>query len=174
MSGTMSHERKITMAGGEIVLSVRDYDGDVGTTSLRTGAVTAVSLPGLLTQIGAYRTAVEGLIIGEMAKESLTAFSTILSQDRPSDQFAQRDTKWLVHYHDNTQFFDAPLNAIPNAGYLKPFSVELPTANLALLDEGSTVLPALAISAYKAAAEAVGRSPYGGAIIIDYIEYAEN
>ncbi len=164
------------MGGGLVTLSVRDWDGDIGTTGLATGAVTAVSLPGLLTQIGAYRTAVDGLIIGEMAKEQLSAFQTILSQDKASVPEAQRNVKWTVKYHDAQQFFDPPVNAIPNAGYLKPFELELPTADLSLLADNITTLdltvnPGLA---YKTAAEAMGRSPYGGTIIVDSIEFNEN
>lgn len=158
-----------------MTLSVKDWDGDTGTTGIEVGAVTAVSLPGLLTQIGAYRTAVDGLIIGEMAKEQLSAFITILSQDNADVPEAQANVKWLVKYHDNTQFFDAPVNAIPNAGYLKAFTLELPTADLSLLEDNQTFLD-LSVNpglAYVTAAQAMGRSPYGGAVIIDSIEFAE-
>jgi len=160
------------MAQPAYSLSIRDWDGQISNTQFNTGAVTAVSLPALLTQIGALRTAVDGLTIGVLANESQTVFNTILSQDLPTDEFAQRGNKWLVSYHDNTQFFDAPVNAIPNAGYLKPFSLEIAAADNALLAQNETFLditvnPGLA---FVTAFEAMGRSPYGGAVVVDSIE----
>jgi len=159
------------MAGGLYTLTVMDYDGEKSPLRVHTGAVTAVSLPGLLTQIGAFRTAVDGLSIGTMNKENLLAFSTILDQDLPASEFAQRETKWVVKYHDNTQFFDAPVNAIPNAGYLKPFDFEIGAADLSLLEDNADFLPldGAEAAALVTAFEAMGRSPYGGAVVVDAI-----
>ena len=153
-------------------LTVRDWEGSLGTVEINTGAVTAVSLPGLLTQIGNLRTAIDGLVIGVLSDERQTVFNTILSQDLPTSEFAQRGNKWIVFYHDNTQFFDDPVNAIPNAGYLKPFHVMLPTADNSLLADNETVLditvnPGLA---FVTAFEAMARSPYGGVAVVDSIE----
>ena len=161
------------MAQPEYGVSIRDYDGSIGSMAIATGAVTAVSLPGLLTQIGNMRTAIDGLTIGVIANERQTVFDTILSQDYPASEYAQRGTKWLVKYHDNTQFFDAPVNAIPNAGYLKPFDVSIPAADLSLLDDNQTFLPLdqTQAAAFVTAFEAMARSPYGGSVVVDSIEY---
>lgn len=160
------------MADGLYTLTVNDYDNEKSPMKIHVGAVTAVSLPGLLTQIGTFRTAVDGLTIGVLQKEALTAFSTILSQTLPTSEFAQRETKWVVKYHDNTQFFDAPVNAIPNAGYLKPFDFEIGAADLALLANNDDFLPLAQTqaAALVTAFEAMARSPYGGAVIVDSIQ----
>jgi len=160
------------MAQPAYSLTIRDYDAKLSNTAIHTGAVTAVSLPGLLTQIGNFRDAVDAMTIGVVANEQQTVFNTILSQDKPTSEFAQRGNKWIVYYHDNTAFFDAPLNAIPNAGYLKPFHFEIAAADNSLLDDNTTVLPldAPAAADLVAAFEAMGRSPYGGAVVVDKIE----
>lgn len=162
------------MAQPQFSLSIRDYDGAIGVTSVNTGAVTAVSLPGLLTQIGNLRDAIDGLTIGVVASERQEVFNTILSQDLPTSEFAQRGSKWLVKYHDNTQFFDAPVNAIPNAGYLKPFDVSIAAADLSLLADNQTFLPLEdggVVEDFVTAFEAMARSPYGGVVVVDSIEY---
>ena len=165
--------RKATiMAGGLYSLTVNDYDGEKTVTKINTGAVTAVSLPGLLTQIGNLRDAIDDLIIGVEQKETLTVFSTILNQDLPTSEFAQRETKWVVRYHDNTQFFDAPVNAIPNEGYLKPFDIEIGTADLSLLENNNDflALDGTEAAAFVTAFEAMARSPYGGVVVVDSIQ----
>lgn len=153
-------------------LTIRDWEGSLGTVEINTGAVTAVSLPGLLTQIGNLRDAIDDLVIGVLSDERQTVFNTILSQDLPTSEFAQRGNKWIVFYHDNTQFFDAPVNAIPNAGYLKPFHVMLPTADNSLLASNETVLDISTGvgAAFVTAFEAMARSPYGGVVVVDSIE----
>lgn len=153
-------------------ISIRDYDAKLSNTQVLTGAVTAVSLPGLLTQIGDLRDAIDGLTIGVLANEQQTVFSTILSQDKPTSEFAQRGNKWIVYYHDDTAFFDAPVNAIPNAGYLKPFHIEIACADNSLLANNETVLPLTQTeaAAFVTAFEAMARSPYGGVVVVDKIE----
>ena len=160
------------MAGGIYSLTIQDYDGEKTVTKINTGAVTAVSLPALLTQIGNLRTAVDGLIIGVEQKENLMVFSTILDQTLPTSEFAQRETKWVVRYHDNTAFFDAPINAIPNEGYLKPFDIEIGTADLSLLANNDDFLPLTQTeaAAFVTAFEAMARSPYGGVVVVDSIQ----
>jgi hypothetical protein len=160
------------MAQPHYSLTLTDYEGTPGDVQVNTGLVTALTLPGLLTQIGALRTAIDNITIGIPAKENQTVFDTILSQDKPTDPNAQRGNKWLVIYHDNTQFFDAPVNAIPNAGYLKPFRIMIPTADNSLLADNEkdldlTVNPGLA---FKTAFEAIAKSPYGGSVVIDSME----
>lgn len=160
------------MAGGLYTLTVMDYDKEKSPMKIHTGAVTAVSLPGLLTQIGAFRTAVDGVSIGTMQKENLQVFSTILSQTPPTNEFAQRETKWVVKYHDDQQFFDPPDNAIPNEGYLKPFDFEIGAADLSLLDDNQDFLPLdeTHAAALVTAFEAMARSPYGGTVVVDSIQ----
>lgn len=152
-------------------LTITDYEGSKGTMEVNTGIVTALTLPTLLTQVGALRTATQDLIRGVIANEQQDVFNTILSQALPSDQDAQRGNKWLVSYHDNTQFFDAPVNAIPNDAYLRKFRVMIPTADNSLLTDNENDLDITAGVglAFKTAFEAVAKSPAGGSVVIDFI-----
>jgi len=153
-------------------LSIRDWDEKIGHTEVHTGLVTALTLPGLLTLLGNFRAAVDGIVIGVIAKEQQTVFDTILSAANPASEFAQRGNKWLVSYHDNTPFFDDPVNAIPNDAYLRKFRIMIPTADNSLLADNETRLdltvnPGLA---FKTAFEALAKSPAGGAAVIDFVE----
>lgn len=160
---------------GELDFSLRDNSAEVGKVNIHTGEITAVSLPGILTEVGALRTAIDGITIGVIASESLEVFNTKLSAASAASPLAQRGVKWTVGYADITQFFDPPVNAIPNAGYQKIFTFTIPTADLTLLPTGTeeldlTVNPALA---FVTAFEQTGRSPYGGRVDVLYIKYTD-
>jgi hypothetical protein len=82
------------------------------------------------------------------------------SGSAPSDPVAQREVKWLVRYHDA-------------AG--RKYSVEIPTADLSLLDTDSEFLDLAATypAAFKTAFEDVVVSPAddGSAVTIDSIQF---
>lgn len=160
---------------GELKFAIRDNSGELGRTNIHTGNVTAASLPGLLTQVGALRTAIDGLSLGVMASESLSVFETQLSAARPNNPVAQRGVKWTVGYHDNTAFFDDPVNSIPNIGYQKAFTVTIACADLSLLPDGQEELDLAGdeAAAFVTAFQATGRSPYGGSVVVDYIKYTD-
>lgn len=145
--------------------TLMDHNRELSNVSFYTGNVTAVSLPGLLTQFGALRTAIEGITLGVMVKEQLKVFDTKLANAAPADENAQRERKWLVVYEDALPFFDDPVNAIPNEGYRKVFTFEIPTAELVgrlLPNSDEADLADAGIAAFVTAFEAVARSPYGG------------
>lgn len=160
-------------AGG--YLSLRDFDGEISTTSFNTGAITAISLPGLLGQWDDLRIATEAITSGLVAEEGLYVFRTRLTNVNPTSQLAQREQKWLVTYEDTTEFFDAPVNAIPNAGYRKIFNLEIGTADLSavtLLNDTDIVdLATAPVPAWVSAFEAIARSPYGGAVNVVRINH---
>lgn len=162
------------MANGGLTFTFLDYDRESGSTNLQTGAVTAVSLPSLLTQIGTLRTAIAGITLGTISGESLYAFRTRLSNQPPTDPLAQRESVWIVHYEDVTAFFDDPVNAIPNAGFGKNFTFAIPTADLSgdrlLTNSEDADLAETSIAAFVTAFEAIARSPYGGAVNVTRIE----
>lgn len=144
-----------------------DHNREKSTVQFYTGNVTAASLPGLLTQFGALRAAVEGITLGVVSQESLKVFDTKLANVPPADANAQRERKWLVVYEDVTAFFDDPVNAIPNEGYRKVFTFEIPTAELTgrlLPNSDEADLANAGVTAFITAFEAVARSPYGGAV----------
>lgn len=147
--------------------TVMDYDREVATVSFNTAAITAVSLPGTLTQFGALRTALQGIIAGVLVGEGLYVNRTKLANTPPTDEDAQRERKWLVTYEDTTEFFDPPTNAIPNAGYRQLFSAEIPAADpVGRLLENTDIadLDNEDIDDFVTAWEALVKSPYGGAV----------
>lgn len=162
------------MANGGLTFSFLDYDRESASTNIGTGAVTGVSLPGLLTQIGALRAAIEGITVGTVSGESLYAFRTRLSNAAPTDPDAQRERVWVVHYEDVTAFFDDPVNAIPNEGFGKNFTISIPTADYSgdrlLPNSEDADLAETSIAAFVSAFEAIARSPYGGAVNVTRIE----
>lgn len=159
--------------GGSFTL----YDGSRETSSFgfATAAITAVSIAGALTQFGALRTAVEGITNGAVVAEALYVNRTKFPEPAIATVAdAMRETKWLVHYTDTLEYFDDPVNSIPNAGYGKSFTVEIPTADRSLVtmisgtdDADITVGP---MAAFVTAFEALVRSPYNGTVEVTRIE----
>lgn len=153
-------------------LTIVDYNGETSRMGVNVGAVTAVSLPGLLTNIAALRAAVTGLIVGNQKRDTLTAFSSNLTNFLPTSTDAQVERKWLVTYSDNQPFFDDPVNAIPNEGYGKTFVVEIATADSSLLSGNSEflALDEPEAAAFVTAFEDMARSPYGGTTLVQSIQ----
>lgn len=161
------------MAKGK--LSIRDNSSELSRVEVWIPAFTVDSIGQTLTDWGAYKTATQGIIRGVLAKEALILDETNLSALTPSSTEAQRGIKWSIAYTDITQYFDAPVNAIPNKGYQQIFTNTLPTANLSLLTSGEEDLnlaagPGLA---YKTAFDALIRSPYGGRVSLLRVYYAD-
>lgn len=152
---------------GLITFAMLDYSREKSAFSINTGEVTAVSLPGLLTEIGDLRTAIEGITLGVVSDEALRAFQTNLSNTPPASALAQVESAWLVLYEDILPFFDDPVNAIPNEGFGKLFTMTIPTADIAAAgrlapNSDDAVLTEAGIAAFITAFEATARSPYGG------------
>lgn len=163
------------MALGELEYGVRDNSREIGKVSIHTGAVTAITLPALLTQVGTLRTAIEGLTLGLIASEALSVFRSKLEAAAPSSQLAQRGKKWTVGYSDNQPDWDMGVGIILNEGFGKIFTLTIPCADLMLLTSGqeSLDLTAGAALAFVNAFEATARSPYGGTVNVEYIRYID-
>lgn len=151
-----------------------DYSEEKSTIGYHTADITAGTLPGTLTQIGSLRTAIEGITLGVMNKESLMVFDTVLSNTAPTSELAQVESAWLVQYEDNQAFFDAPTNAIPNEGFGKLFTVTIPTADIVgrlLPASDEADLTDTQIAAFITAWEALVHSPYGGTVNVTKITF---
>lgn len=160
------------MANGRLSFDLMDYSRETSGFSVNTGAVTAVSLPGLLTQIGTLRTALGNIVLGTITQEALSAFVTRLSNTPPASDLAQIEEGWYVQYEDVTQFFDDPVNAIPNAGFGKLFGFTIPTPDVTgklIANTDDANLADTDIAAFVTAFEALARSPYGGAVNVTKI-----
>lgn len=161
------------MAKGK--LSIRDNNRELTRTEVNIPAFTVDSIGQTLTDWGAYKTATAAIVEGVLAKEALILDETNLSAAAPTSPTAQRGIKWSVQYADITQFFDPPVNAIPNAGYQEIFTNTLGTAKLSLLADGveDLDLTAGAGLAYKTAFDKIVRSPYGGRVSLLRVYYSD-
>lgn len=161
---------------GRLGFRMIDYSRETSGFSIATGEVTAVSLPGLLTEVGDLREAIEGITLGNVASESLTVFDTNLTNTPATSPLAQVESAWLVTYEDTTAHFDDPVDAIPNEGYGRLFTLTIPTAEIATAgrlapNSDEAVLTEAGMAAFVAAFEATARSPYGGAVNVVSIRH---
>lgn len=85
----------------QLALSYRDATGEIGTMKVFFNEITAISLPGLLADIGDLTTATDAITLGIRAKESWGEV-TIVSNDTPTNPAAQREAKLLVQYRGVT------------------------------------------------------------------------
>lgn len=165
---------------GRLGFSHIDYSREKASWSIATGEVTAVSLPGLLTEVGALRSATNGITLGDVSDERLSVFDTNLSNTPAASPLAQVESSWLVTYEDNLPFFDDPVNAIPNEGFGRLFTVTIPTADIAATgrlqaNSDHANLAETGMAAFVTAFEATARSPYGGTTnIVDIVFVGRN
>lgn len=156
-------------------LSIRDNSREITRTDINIDDITVGNIGDILTAVGTFRAAVEGITLGVMAKEALVMDETNLSAAAPASPLAQRGVKWKVQYADNTQFFDPPVNAIPNAGYQQIFTNTIGTADLSLLDGGEEELDLTTGpgATFKAQWDAFVKSPYGGDTVLLRVYYGD-
>lgn len=163
------------MAGlGKYTLRYKDYSDEESSVGYNSVALDGTNFDAQLVLAHNLRTATDGITLGARIGETVTAEQIVLSAATPTDRNCQRERKWTVVYRDNTQYYDFPSTAFPNAGYGKKFTVDVPTADLSLLTAahsdtltaGDTALAA-AITAYITAFEAFQVSPYGGAAVVE-------
>lgn len=110
--------------------------------------------------VSALFTAALDITLGAQAGSNVLAVSTVAAVES-TNSFAQRENKWLVRYHDTGS---------------TRFTLEIPTADLALLDTGTEFLnldDGGPIAAFVAAFEAVVKSPDDPALTttIDSIQF---
>jgi len=90
------------MADHTLARQYRDFSNELSTTKVYIPAITVGSIVGVLALAATYEAALDGITIGEAAKSTIVMDSNILSADLPDSEFAQRELKWLVHYHAAT------------------------------------------------------------------------
>lgn len=161
---------------GLITYAMLDYSREKSSFSIETGNITGVSLPGVLTEIGTLRTAIEGITLGVVSDEGLRALQTNLSNTPPTNPLAQVESAWLVTFEDILPFFDDPVNAVPNEGFGKLFTLTIPTADIAAAgrlaaNSDFAVLTETGIDAFVDAFETTARSPYGGTVNVVSIKH---
>jgi len=160
--------------GASLVLTYVDWEGEGSAVKVPGLTISAANHDAQVALMATLKDKVNAVTECELVNERRVAYDARTSgAARASAKGAQRERKWLVKYEDNTQFFDAPVNAIPNAGYKKQFNVEIGTADFTVTnlpnngDEAD--LTETSIAAFVTAFEAIARSPYGGTVNVTQI-----
>jgi len=147
-----------------------DYDNEKSTMQVNTVEITELTLAAQSTALGTLRTAMNDITLAVVSKASLTD-NLHDTKVVPSNQFAQRETKWVIVCQDS-------------AGNLFKAN-EIPTADLALLEGGSKYIikggavsvtdPDGFVAAFKTAYEAVAKSQAGLSMtIVDMYQAGRN
>jgi hypothetical protein len=145
----------------EYAIQYRDFSSELSTTKIFIPAITVGSIVGVLALIAAYKTAVDGITLGIASQDVITLDRNTLSAARPTNVFAQRELKWLVHYHSAT------------LGH--KFTLEIPTADpTGRLIAGTDLmdLAETAAAAWKTDFEAAAVAPDDDTdqCVVDFVE----
>lgn len=132
----------------------RDYSGEVKSIRIFTGEITAVSLPGLLTDLGDLATALDAVTLGVRSKQTWGE-ETIVSNERAATKDAQIESELLVRVQGATS--EAPWSfRIPTVDYTA-FNYADPPAGDSVILSGAGA--SAATTALVAAIEAVAKMP---------------
>jgi len=154
------------MPGAFYGLSIRDSSNELGKTEWNIGDLTAGTIAGALTQMGALKAAIDAVTIGTVASERW-GDNDVISNAIPTDGAAQRGVKWNVLIEDS-------VTHLKTTNYV-------PTANLDLLPDapGGGKLEDLDISAgaglaLKDAIEDLVKYPgTGNAVVVLRVYYSD-
>lgn len=150
----MSHEHELEGTGdmaGQLRLTFQDFSTEKSNMRITTTTPTAANLDTWNSNIAALKTALAAITLGVLMSEQRSALLDLIDSDPPTNELAQRESKWLVTYKGNTSE--------------KLFRTEIPTADIvghliAASDEAD--LANADIAAFVAAFEDVVRSPDNG------------
>lgn len=121
--------------------------------------INAGNLATVATALATLLAAIQAIVIGELAHETIILSNTFSSAAPASSPLAQRENKWLVRYTDTTTH--------------RIFKTEIPTADLSLLGSNSEFLDLSAGAglAFKTAFEAVVKSIAGNAVAVVSVQF---
>lgn len=145
-------------------ISYHDYGGEVSGFRCRTPELSgaAVDYDAMLVEFVDLQDKIAGITIGLKVKAERVQGNTVALGNAPVVE-AQRETKWLVQYHDDTT--------------KKKFTLEIPCADLTMLDPGdrphANIGDAGAVDDFVAAFEAYAITPDGGVPVVDEITHVE-
>lgn len=109
------------MAKGQFVASLWDYDKENTTVTIPTVVIDETNLVLQSGYMDTFLTALAGVTIGAIYKETRTFEIDQIASAPPDDNLAQRENKWLVQMTDDVTF-DA-------------LTMTIGTADLSLLDD---------------------------------------
>jgi hypothetical protein len=99
-------------------MTIVDRSNEKATHTLTGVALTAANFDAQIGLVGTYRTALEGIVLGEMFAQSIN-IRTEYNPTLPTSGFAQRELKLLVRYQSDVSG--------------KIYTIEVPTPDLANL-----------------------------------------
>lgn len=147
---------------GAFICTYRDYGkpGESSTVTFNSVELNAGNIVAQTTAADTLRQAMEDLMTeGSIQKRQMVSYindTKVLA----ANPLTQREIKWRVKYHD--------------AVSLKTYHMEIPQADLTLLDPNATdkmLMTDPKAIAFKTAFEAFHRSPEGNASILDILEF---
>ena len=136
------------------IIGVGDATQETSSLTVYNQAVTALTIGSFLTGLGTLETATEGIILGTHRKTQWIGDDTIITNSWPSNPAAQRESKLLVDYWDNTTEKMFQLT-VPTIDFSK--LVFVPLGGDAVLFSGAAA--STEIKAWVTAFESFGRSP---------------
>jgi len=155
-------------------LTFIDYSKETSTVGLGLATPGDNDYTDAIAAVTAIRTAMEGVSRGNVKQEQISRINPVMA-NVVTDPEAQREDKWLITYRDSLQWLDAPTNTIPNPGYGKYFNIEVPCADResVIMTPGSDIVDftQAPMSTLVTALQSYGRSPYGGSISIQQVEF---
>lgn len=123
--------------------------------------LSAANVVATLTLLGNLAAAIAGITLGNFLKNETTYARTIQGVGPAASNLAQRENKWLIRYHDATNF--------------EKFRASVGTADLSLLPNNEEFLDITATEglALKTAFEAVVVSPSDSShlVVVDSIQF---
>lgn len=141
-----------------IVYSIMDYSKETKTIRLPVGEITAVSLPGLLTALSTFETALDGVLLGVRHKQSWGA-ETVVTNTPPTEKDAQVETEMLVRLQGATT--EAPFSfRIPAVDYTAFNYASPPAGDSVILSGAGASSPTTALIS---AIEALVKTPWDDA-----------
>lgn len=149
--------------------TIQDNSGDKNVFSMNVGVVTGASLPGLLTNLGTFETALGAVLDCNVYKNRLSVYDNTVNPALPASTQAQNEKKWLVHYHDS----QATFGAVPNVFFGEKYTCEIPGAKESLIEAGTNrmIITAGAGQTFVTEFQDAFLAPSGGTLVVDYVEY---
>lgn len=100
-----------------ITYQLRDYSGETSVVRLYANDITAVSLPGLLTELATFEAALDAVILGRRTRNGFAA-ENVISNENADTKDAQVETQMLIRVRGETTH--APWSfRIPTVDYTK-------------------------------------------------------
>lgn len=154
---------------------INDYDGQSGSFAINVAILTAANFAAQDTLQETLYSSLDAIIDGIGVSYGTSHRTQVASsQAKAGDPEAQRGNKWQVHCHDGTALLGA---GVDNPYFNRPFTYEIPTANLELRQDNNNVVwtngganNVEEFDDFVAAFEAYAKSPVGGVLVVDYIE----